>query len=97
LRKVFFIIILFTVAFAKAQYFDLQYPVLNSIQFKNKQASTIYKSYKGNISDLDVIVNQLNTLNIDSIGFNSDISNIYVLKALVNLNKNLQKMLFLMY
>ncbi len=58
---------------------------MNAINFKNVKANSIYNTYKNKPTELEILLNKLNTINSDSIKTDYDLANIAILKSLRNL------------
>ena len=81
---IYILIFLFPIL-AKAQYFDAENTLMNAINFKNVKANSIYNTYKNKPTELEILLNKLNTINSDSIKTDYDLANIAILKSLRNL------------
>lgn len=76
------------VAFAKAQYFNAEDLILNSISFHNARVNSLYHSVNKQPVNVELVLNRLNKITEDSLSSNEDIANLYILKALFNLHKH---------
>jgi len=85
------IILLFIILFslnADAQYFDVEYSIEKTLQFKNKSANQAYEAFINGSQDIDLLLSKLNAIPTDSLKKNNDIVNFYLLNSIYELSKN---------
>lgn len=88
MKKIYFILILFSINVSYAQYFDINNSIEKSIHFKNSKFNTSYKLFLEGAKDLNTTLSNMSYLGIDSLKPDNDKPNYFLLKSISAIESN---------